>query len=165
MKEIKIIPLSKNNLSEAISLVKSIFPYREDQKKARINLIESLSLKNSGKSYWVAVDSNDKIVGLTGLYLDAKDKNVVWLGWFGVHPEQRRQGIGNRLLRFTIDEAKRREFKTMKIYTSTDKGARAARRLYESFGYRKINSCRVADKIHYIKDLNTDDANTGQQAH
>jgi hypothetical protein len=55
------------------------------------------------------------------------------------------------LLEFTIKEAKRREFKTMKIYTSTDKHERAARRLYESHGFRKINSCRVAEDIYLYK--------------
>lgn len=40
MKEIKIIPFTKKHLDEAISLVKTIFPYQEDQQIARINLVE-----------------------------------------------------------------------------------------------------------------------------
>lgn len=44
----KIILLSKGSLDETIFLVEKIFPYKEDQKIARINLEESLTLKNFG---------------------------------------------------------------------------------------------------------------------
>jgi GNAT superfamily N-acetyltransferase len=162
---VKIILLTKEYLDEAISLVKTIFPYKQDQKIARINLEESLTLKNFGQRYWVVAGNSRKLAGVTGLYLDAKDRAVIWLGWFGVHPAYRRRGIGSSLLEFTIKEAKRREFKTMKIYTSTDKHERAAHRLYESHGFRKINSCGVAEDIYYIKDLETDATKMGEQEH
>lgn len=61
MRMIKIIPLSKKHLDEAISFVETIFPYKEDRKIVRINLIESLPLKNSGKSYWGATDRYGRI--------------------------------------------------------------------------------------------------------
>jgi GNAT superfamily N-acetyltransferase len=140
-------------LDEAISLVETIFPYKEDQKIARINLIESLSLNNSGKSYWVAVNRNGKIIGLTGLYLDLEDKKTVWLGWFGVHPEQRRQGIGSFLLGYTIKEATRRGFAKLTIYTSTAKNERAAHKVYELYGFAILRVCRQNETICYIKYL------------
>ena len=149
----KILPLSKKHLDEAISLVETIFPYKEDQKIARINLEESLTLKNFGQRYWVVAGNSGKLAGVTGLYLDAKDRDVIWLGWFGVHPAYRKRGIGSSLLEFTIKEAKRREFKTMKIYTSTDKHERAAHRLYELYGFKKTNYYKDKDEICYKKDL------------
>jgi ribosomal protein S18 acetylase RimI-like enzyme len=151
--EIKIIPLTKKHLDEAISLVENIFPYKQDQKIARINLEESLTLKNSGKSYWVAKDRHSKIVGVTGLYLDAKDRDVIWVGWFGVHPAYRRCGIGASLLDLSIKEAKRKDFKKIKIYTSTDKHERAAHRLYELYGFKTTNYYKDKDEICYKKDL------------
>ena len=157
----KILPLSNKYLDEAISLAETIFPYKEDQKIARINLEESLTLKNFGQRYWVVAGNSRKLAGVTGLYLDAKDRDVIWLGWFGVHPAYRRRGIGSSLIEFTIKEAKRREFKTMKIYTSTDKHERAAHRLYELYGFKKINSSGVAEDIYYIKDLEVDGIKTG----
>ncbi len=153
MKEINIIPLAKKHLDEAISLVKTIFPDREDQNIARINLVESLSLKNSGKSYWVAVDNSGRLVGVTGLYLDSKDKDVVWLGWFGVHPKHRRHRIGTRLLCFAIDKAQQRNFKTMKIYTSTDKRERAAHKLYELCGFKLVNREDQKKIVCYTKQI------------
>jgi GNAT superfamily N-acetyltransferase len=151
----KIYPLSKNKLDEAISLVAKIFPDREDRKIARINLEESLFLKNSGKWYWVAADKSGKLVGVTGLYLDAKDEDVIWLGWFGVHPEYRRLGIGSCLLEYTSGEAKRRGFNCLKIYTSLDNGTKAARSLYELHGFSKIKFCKDVESIYYIKNLET----------
>jgi ribosomal protein S18 acetylase RimI-like enzyme len=151
--KIKIISLSESTLDEAISLVKTIFPYKEDQRIAHINLEESLTLKNFGQRYWVARDRHSRVVGVTGLYLDSKDRKVVWLGWFGVHPAYRRHGIGSSLLKFTIKEAKKREFKTMKIYTSTDKRETAAHRLYEQYGFKKANYYKDKDDICYKNDL------------
>jgi ribosomal protein S18 acetylase RimI-like enzyme len=158
----RILPLSEKYLDEAISLVKTIFPYKEDQKIARINLEESLTLKKIGQRYWVVAGDSGKLAGVTGLYLDYKDEAVVWLGWFGVQSKCRRQGIGSMLLEFTIEEALRRGFKFLKIYTSSDKSAKAARRLYESYGFKKINSCGDAEDIYYIKDIEAGGSITGK---
>ena len=146
---IKIIPLSKKHLDEAIALSEAIFPYMEDQKIARINLVESLSQKSSGKKYWLAKDSDGRIIGLTGLYLDQSDKSIVWLGWFGVQPEHRRKGIGSLLLEYAIKESKTRGFKILKIYTSTDESETAAHQLYESYGFVQSNSKQDPDIIIY----------------
>ena len=150
---VKIIPLSKKHLDETITLVQTIFPYKEDQKIARINLIESLFQKNNEKSYWVVKNKTGEVVGLTGLYQDQKDEKTVWLGWFGVHPDSRRQGIGSFLLGYTIKEATRRGFANLKIYTSTDKSERAAHKVYEVYGFNKLKVCRQNETIYYIRHL------------
>jgi GNAT superfamily N-acetyltransferase len=150
---IKIFPLSKKHLEEAVSLVEAIFSYKEDQKIARINLIESLSQRNFEKSYWVVKNKTGEIVGLTGLYKDHEDETTVWLGWFGVHPSSRRQGIGSFLLGYTIKEAKWKGFAKLKIYTSTDKSERAAHKIYELYGFNKLKVCRQNESIYYIRHL------------
>ena len=144
---IKIIPLSKKHLDEAISLAETNFPYKEDQRIARINLVESLSQKNSGKKYWVAKNTDGRILGLTGLYLDEGEKGIVWLGWFGVHPNYRRKGIGSLLLEYAIKESKARGFKILKIYTSTYETV--AHKLYESYGFVQSNSKQYPAIIIY----------------
>jgi GNAT superfamily N-acetyltransferase len=153
---IKIIALSLKNLNDAITLIENIFFYTEDKKVARSNLTESLSHKNQNKKYWVVTDKHDKAIAITGLYYYSKGQknvNIVWLGWFGVHPAYRRRGIGSSLLEFTIKEAKRREFKTIKIYTSTDKRETDAHRLYELYGFKKTNYYKDKNEICYKKDL------------
>jgi GNAT superfamily N-acetyltransferase len=150
------IPLSRETLESAISLIDEIFIYSKDREIARINLIETLAHKNYGQSYWFATDKDGKVIGMTGLYLDRRnnnDKNTVWLGWFGVHPDYRRRRIGSSLLEFTISEAKRRGFENINIYTSTDENEKAAHRLYEEFGFRKTFFDKNKEIIFYTIEL------------
>lgn len=150
---IKIIPLSHETLNDAIVLIESIFPYRPDQKNARYNLTDSLVKLKTGKTYWIAVNEDNKVVGITGLYDDYRDRTVVWLGWYGVHPEYRKQGIGSMLLQFAIDEAKRRGFSLLKLYTSSDKNERDSHSLYRKFGFTQFYINKKLDKIYFEKYL------------
>jgi GNAT superfamily N-acetyltransferase len=109
--------------------------------------------KNNEKSYWVVKNKSGEVVGLTGLYQDQKDEKTVWLGWFGVHPSSRKQGIGSFLLGYTIKEATRRGFSILKIYTSTDKSERAAHKVYEVYGFNKLKVYRQNETIYYIRRL------------
>jgi GNAT superfamily N-acetyltransferase len=152
-KQIKIIPLSKETLNTAISLIQKIFPYRLDQKYAQRSFSDSLTNSNPHKTYWVAINKEGRVVGTTGLYLDRNDKSVVWLGWFGVHPKHRKQGIGSKLLLFTIDEAKRKGYSLLKLYTSFDKNEKAAHQLYKKFGFVQTKSDKKSDKIYFQKNL------------
>jgi len=150
------VPLSREFLNDAISLVEEIFTYKCDQIQARKNLIESLSKPNTDKNYWITFDENRKVIGIIGLYLDPKkrnDKITAWLGWFGVHSDYRKRGIGSELLKFIIGKAKRRGVKTLRIYTSLDKNERAAHKLYEKYGFRRTNLDRDTEIIYYAKDL------------
>ena len=167
----KPIPLSLKTLDNAISLIEEVFRYRKDQKQARKDLIESLSQVNSNKSYWTVTDNNNNVIGITGLYFDPenkKDRPTGWLGWFGVHPEYRRRGIGSSLLEFTLNEAKKRGFKTIKLYTSLDKNEEAAHRLYKKYGFKRISHNRDTETIYYIRDLSeegTEKEKGGSQLH
>ncbi len=150
------VPLSEEILPSAIKLIDKVFVYEKDRKLARINLTETLERINYGQMYWFTTDKKGKAIGMTGLYRDQKNKDDnenVWLGWFGVHPEFRKRGIGSSLLEFTINEAKAQGFKTMKIYTSTDENETAAHKLYESFGFKKINVSTEREIIYYAKQL------------
>jgi len=85
---INIVPLSVKNLAGAIALIKKVFVYEEDRNVAYMNFIETLQGENHGQSYWVALDKQNNVIGITGLYLDddfADKESTVWLGWFGVH--------------------------------------------------------------------------------
>jgi GNAT superfamily N-acetyltransferase len=151
--EIRIIPISKETLDEAISLIQKVFPHIPDQKNAEWSFSDSLTNINSDKNYWVAVNNEGKFIGITGLYLDLNDKSVAWLGWFGVHPSHRRHGIGSDLLVFTIDEAKRRGFSSLKLYTSSDENEKAAHQLYKKMEFLQTTYDKKLGRIYFVKDL------------
>jgi len=152
-RDYRIIPLSNEILDEAVSLIEAVFPYKTDQKKARRSFTDSLSRPDSDKQYWLAVNHQGSIVGITGLYDNDKDSNVVWLGWFGVHPQHRRHGLGSMLLEFAISEAIKRGFSVLKLYSSFDENERAAHHLYEKSGFVQTKSDEKTDKIYFAKKL------------
>lgn len=149
----RIIPLSKEILNDAISLIENVFHYKPDQKLAKRSFTNSLSNPNSGEKYWLAVNKEGKIVGITGLYDDNKDCNVVWLGWFGVHMQHRQNGIGSMLLEFSIYEAIEQGFSILKLYSSFDKHERAAHQLYKRHGFLKLAADKKNDRIYFKKYL------------
>jgi GNAT superfamily N-acetyltransferase len=150
---IKIIPLSKELLNEAIILIETVFPVRSDQKGAKWSFTDSLKHPNSDKEYWLAVNPKGEVLGVTGLYHYDRDKNIVWLGWYGVHPLNRGHGIGSMLLEFAISEAKRRGFSILKLYSSFDENERAAHYLFRKFGFKELESDKRKDKIIFEKKL------------
>ena len=79
------------------------------------------------------IDYFGRIAGIIGLYCYEKDKGeAFWLGWFGVMPDCRRRGIGERLLRFAISKAKKSDKKFLR--------ENLAEGLKESLKLNKINS-------------------------
>jgi len=149
---INIVPLSVKNLAGAIALIKKVFVYEEDRNVAYMNFIETLQGENHGQSYWVALDKQNNVIGITGLYLDddfADKESTVWLGWFGVHPQYRRQGIGSALLEFAINEAKQRQYEVMKIYTTIY--VSEAHKLYGKYGFEKMNLLNHGKDVFFVK--------------
>jgi GNAT superfamily N-acetyltransferase len=150
---LKITPLTQEQLANAISLLEKIFSYKPDQRLFKYSLTDSLSKRESGQIYWIAVDKSNRVIGITGLYDDAKDKKASWLGWFGVHPNYRQYGTGSLLLQYAINQALQKGSTRLKLYTSSDPNELAAHKLYKKFGFRQTKFDRIADKIYFMKIL------------
>ena len=64
------------------------------------------------------------IIGVTGLYIDYKYDDTIWLGWYGVLEEYRLHGFGKQIFLDTLEMAKEwgkaRNIKTFRLYTSFD---------------------------------------------
>lgn len=78
-------------------------------------------------------DTNDRILGVVGLWLMVGDAHIVTIA---VRPECRRQGIGEVLLVAAIETAirERQDEVTLEYRISSD----AARALYEKYGFRQV---------------------------
>ena len=72
---------------------------------------------NNENCEYFLVTINKEPCGITGWY-DFDDKNVdAFMGWFGVLPNFRKKGIGRKILEFTINRVKDRNFNYFRVYT------------------------------------------------
>lgn len=143
---IKIKLLTKKTLKQAVNLINQVFPDEEevspeDELSASLDpeKYKEFLLKNQilELKYWVAIDDSKKVIGTTGLCCCEEDRDeAIWVGWFCIHPDLRKKGVGTKLLQFSIKEARKRGKKFLRLDTSTDPNELNARRLYEKHGFR-----------------------------
>lgn len=95
----------------------------------------------------VALTQHQSVPGELGTTIEVNDKVRVAgtdceLNRLYVHPDARRQGIGEELTKIVIDEAKRRGCRAMELWS--DKRFGDAHRLYGRFGARVVGD-RICD--------------------
>ena len=145
-------PLSVENLKEASSLVYSVFPddfnsedspYEAYRASLNNNEHKNFILKHDidYMQYFVVKNSPlENIIGVTGWYTQKSDNSdVVWLGWYCLSPQERGKGLGEEILKWTMDKVKEKGYKTMRLYTSTDPNEAVAQSLYEKLGFKIFN--------------------------
>jgi ribosomal protein S18 acetylase RimI-like enzyme len=148
---IKIEKLTEKYLEDASELVNSVFkdepilPGVAFEASLDQDKFEKLNKESRNKirslEYFVAVDDNNSVIGTTGLYALEKDKqDAYWLGWYCVDMKFRGKGIGSKLLDYTIELAKERGKKFLRLYTSTSPEEKAAQLIYESRGFKIIHT-------------------------
>lgn len=114
--------------------------------------------KDDGRSYYVA-KKDDKIVGVCGLHRYIwGPEDITWLGWFAVHPEFQRQGIGHAMMEKVCKIAPKKGYKKLFIETYSDDDFLKARDFYEGFGFKKAGEIRDyikegVDMIVYERDI------------
>lgn len=92
--------------------------------------------------FWVGLDSlSARIIATTGLYCHiGESHSQCWLGWFCVHPDYRRRGIGTALLNFTIEQARLDGRKAIRLYTSTHPLEQSAQTFYQNHKFVLIQA-------------------------
>ena len=118
---LKYVPMTEDNIYDMVKTQMEIFP-------TECGYFQYNYALSCGKDYWKywLVYDDDNIVAITGLYsdFDIEETNSIWLGWFGVKKEYRKNKIGTKVLEFTINEAyklaEKYPIKYFRIYTSTD---------------------------------------------
>ena len=101
-------------------------------------------------NYWVLLDETNKVIGVTGLYAFKETLDEVWLAWYCLDPEVRGQGLGRKLLLWTMDKARLEGYSIFKLYTSTDPNEAAAQKLYESLGLKVVKEEKDSESPYNI---------------
>ena len=150
---IRYEPLKTFHLRSALNLVLKFFANEvSPEDDPRIWIPASLDSKSivekydetgcSYIQYWVALSSNDDVVGIIGLYTEAFDEDeAFWITWFCVDEKYQRQGIGSSLLSFCFDYSRALQKKYLRVYTDPENPIeKNAQMLYEKFGLRLVTS-------------------------
>lgn len=118
---IKIVPLSEDNMPDALSVLDAEFGHEKDSTdNYRVWLPNSLldgepkiaealaKIKLDFLKYWVALDlERKKVVGVTGVYSKSDQPNLAWLAWTSVQegtPDLRE--VENDLIDFSASIAR-----------------------------------------------------------
>ena len=162
MDKIKIVELDRNLIEKAEKLISKIFPSRSlperlslwvyrHREKWYAKLLMKLGGIHSLIKFYAAVNDNGDVYGTTGLYAYKTDAHeAIWLAWFCVDPSKRGQGIGTKLIKYSIDEARKHNKKYFRLYTSTAPGETVAQILYEKHGFKiKKQKRKLAYTIIY----------------
>lgn len=82
-----------------------------------------------------------KVAGeVVGFCLSKYDDGLVWLSWFGVHPDWRRRGIGTALLRALERTARTR--RCHKLWCDCRASNKESKSVLSQFGFRRICSVK-----------------------
>ncbi len=155
----KIEPLSRTTLKQAIAVVDQVFPDQGFTEKASYALRLSLmsgwfphlvlrSVQIAEVSYWVALEDY-KVLGTTGLYTYTHDwQEAYWLGWTCVLPQARGRGIGGKLLDYAIAQAHSSNKSFLRLYTSTAPNEAVAQTLYENRRLKIVKEQPILGTAH-----------------
>jgi GNAT superfamily N-acetyltransferase len=144
----RLKPLSPVTLNEAVSLLNTVFPQQSLFERASWALPLSLARGVWAKAilaivgvaqvrYWVAM-VEERVVGITGLYVVWTQPDAYWVGWTCVEPQSRGQGIGGKLLDFVIAQVRSEGKQVLRLYTSDQPGMAIAQKLYDSRGLKVV---------------------------
>jgi GNAT superfamily N-acetyltransferase len=133
-----ITPATKEDIPQLAGLLHLLFSqeadFKPDAGRQTRGLRQIIESPQSG--IILVARSGAKIVGMVTLLFTistAEGGPVCWLEDMVVHPDQRGNGLGSRLLSAAIDHARRHGF--LRITLLTDTGNSAARRFYQRHGF------------------------------
>ena len=107
----EFIEINMQNIFEATDIQMEIFGAKDCAYLCYIQHIQ-----NNDPAYYIVKDE-DKVVGVSGIYVEPFEPNTAWLGWYGVREEHRKKGYGTKILEKTIEIAKELGFKHFRLYT------------------------------------------------
>lgn len=116
--------LSQDNYTDMIEIKHKLFP-ESNSDEDYINYFD-----NKVKSNYYLVSNKGVPCAIVGWY--EYDSNNVFVGWFGVLEDYRKQGIGTKILEYIMGEVKKLNYKYLRVYT--DKVVNyASTKLYDKY--------------------------------
>jgi putative acetyltransferase len=107
------------------------------------------AIAQKGGAFWVAEDERGRVRAC--IAVDFPEAGVAELHRLYVRPDQRRQGLGERLVRMAEDHARSRGAGRMVFWSDTR--FTTAHRLYERLGYVRIDGTRnlgdISNSVEY----------------
>ena len=123
-----IIKIDRNNIDAALAIQRTLFPGYD----ATVNYIEAID-GISGYEYWI-LSMNGVHIGISGIYSLKEEPQSAWLGWFGILPRYRKNGLGSEALSVFEEEARKRGFRFARLYTGRQNND-VAKSFYAANGY------------------------------
>lgn len=135
-------PLTLDNLTQAVTTARQIFPHAgsADCFRPEATYRRSLQHPEDRMQHYLAQDG-DSLVGVCGHYPDWNAPQRLWLGWFGVLPEQRRKGYGARILQHMQNLTRQMGATELRLYSSVLD--QPAHRLYRRLGFELLGEGQV----------------------
>lgn len=106
--------ITLDSLPQAYKLQKSIWPDDPDYE----DLYDKCINRRDNNRFWLVYNQEHSLIGITGVDDIEADKDSIWLDWFSVLPEFRRNGYGEKILKDIIEYCKKTKYLYMRIDTT-----------------------------------------------
>jgi ribosomal-protein-alanine N-acetyltransferase len=138
--KILIRPMRRGDIKEIIEIEKASFqdPWRED---AFYN-----ELYNKDISIFLVMEVDGKVVGYGGMWVIKDEAHIVNLA---IHPQYRRQGLGQKLMKVLFEKAEKRGVQRITLEV------RASNIVAQNF-YKKLGFQEIAIRKKYYRDTKED---------
>lgn len=125
----------KSEVEEVKKMFLSIFPEEKYHVDDCIEAFEDSIIGNDidrQLDYYLVENDDGETIGLTGIY--AQNRDEAWLGWFGILPKYRNNGLGRKVLTRTLELMRVLGYTTMRLYSDPMADVYACE-LYASMGF------------------------------
>ena len=162
--KLSVEPITTKNLAEAIEIGDCCFADSIDRQELRKTYVEWCArgeqeiqstdpfFESIGRlvSYQLYRNSEGAAVGVGGVYQLKDDAQSRWLGWLGVNPEFRNQGIGAAIVLDCEERARCSGGERMKVYHVI--GDEKIDSFYQNLGYRYLHDVEIGDGPKSVRE-------------
>lgn len=125
--------LDINNLDIAFKIQKETWPEDPDYDD-----LYDKAVNTSDDNCFFLVYDNKNLIGITGVDVDERFPDTIWLDWFAILPEFRKKGYGTKVLLDTIEYSRKlKKYKFFRVDTTY---------------YECIPAIFLYDKIMHLKE-------------